>query len=326
MARRDRALALTTTLVAVSALGTPTPAAAEVCPRVLSSTIETTVLHAGDGTRQTLVLEQPAPPGGTLVVLSGGNVGYRASSDQGVRFAEGQRRLVLPVRFTGGTGGAYTWRDMTASTDCSRVPTTPVTVRPLDPAVLAVQSVVFRARVALPGTTVVARITLTAPARPTGTSLALYGGGSGSERAIDHEPIATVPAGALSVDLPVRTRDVLVDPRPDLVSAQLSSDWASGDVLVLPRGLYVSATFPAGRTSSRQRVGLGRRAPAGGAVVQLRDTRSDLSYPSSVTVPEGAYTATFVVRTPTPRGTGSVTATWAGQSTTRQITFEQAAR
>ena len=322
---------LPTVLVIVlgtTAVLTPPPAhateAGGLCRRVVSSSFATSVLSAGDGTTQTVVLDRPAPPGGVFVDLVGGNVGYRESARNGLRFPEGRQRWTFPVRFTGRTSQyTDTYRDMTATTACSSVNSGPVTVRPIDPAVLDVESVTFLPRVAPADSRILARVRLTAPARPTGTTVRLYGGRSYGGGYILRPLIATVPAGARSVDLPIRTlANPTNEPQGDVMRAYLTSNSMQGVVYVLPSDLYVSGDLQVGQTTQRARVSLGRPAPAGGAHVVLSDTRADIDYPRSVTVPAGAHTVTFPVATPRPEGTGSVTATWDGETTTSTIHFD----
>lgn len=82
------------------------------------------------------------------------------------------------------------------------------------------------------------------------------------------------------------------------------------------------ATFAGGCKTSTGKVTLTSPAPAGGAVVTLRDTNPAASMPASVTVPAGATTAKFTITgaTVTANQTGTVTASYGGVSKSTPLT------
>jgi hypothetical protein len=78
----------------------------------------------------------------------------------------------------------------------------------------------------------------------------------------------------------------------------------------------IPTTIIGGCSTSTGKVTLNGKAPAGGAVVQLTNANAAARVPSSVTVPAGALTATFVI-TSTAQSverTGAVSASYGGAS------------
>jgi hypothetical protein len=82
------------------------------------------------------------------------------------------------------------------------------------------------------------------------------------------------------------------------------------------------ATFPGGCGQSIGKVTLTGKAPAGGVAVALSDTNPVASVPTSVMVPDGTTSATFVITAPavTSNHTGAVTATLDGLSKSKTLT------
>lgn len=327
VSRTGTAVAVTVTLGLAGVVAPAAPAiaaGATSCSGVLSSTVTPSTLVDGDGARQTIVLTRPAPPGGLFVDLRGSNDYYSRFSGGGVRLEAGATRITIPVRFSG-SSRTIVVDDLTASVgSCGpTVGTNRVTVRPLDPDVLAVRDVVFDRRQAITGETVRATVRLTGPARPTGTTVRLYGGPYGGNGLSGGPLSPTVPAGQSSVSFPVRV--VAVAPGTAGLSAQTGTSSGGGDLLAFPDVLALNAGLDYYGPVSRVLLGLGTVAPAGGARVTLSSTRSGITVPASVTVPAGSrgvyVPVTVADSVDRAYGGGHLVAAWQGQRVRAQIYF-----
>ncbi len=138
----------------------------------------------------------------------------------------------------------------------------------------------------------------------------------------------TVPAGATSANFTVATSavssstNVTITASAGSVSrtATLTVNPASTSVTL--QSLTISPTSVWGGSSATGTVRLSGPAPAGGVVVQLRSNSSRASVPSSVTVPAGATSANFTIRTKSAFSvtTVTITATYNGVSRSAQLT------
>jgi len=311
--------ALVAALSAVLLVLTAAPAQARpasTCNSVRSTSISPSVLRGGDGATQTVTLDHPALATDDFITLrNGGDYAYGRTE---IKVPVGQRSVSFPIRFDA-PNRIVVYRLIEAY-GCVGLPqqTNAVTVRPLDPAKLAVQSVNLP-RDAINGQTVTATLHLTAPARPTGTTARIidYGG-------LDlHGRFNwTVPAGQTSVSYPVRVIGV---ERPGSLAlvADLGTSTGVGWMFVVPDHLAVTPQVGVSG-SSRFIVGLGARAPAGGARVAVTVHHPDVHAPAYVTVPQGQVGASFpltVDEYPNPRD-GTITVSRGGATDTEPFTFE----
>lgn len=294
---------------------------ADGCPAlVTSSTVSPSTLYDGDRALQTITLDRPAPAGGQFVDLSGTNYGYTWSTRLDARVPEGRRSVTVPVRFTGApTTLVVDDLDVGAGCDAGYVDVNDVTVLPLDPARLAVAQVTLDRQTAVAGDSLRAVVRLSAPARPGGTSVRVSSGSLYDAGLVGWPRVVTVPGGQTTVGFPLSVSDVLpAATRPGL-SASNGTSSASTRVLVVPDTLAVSRTLRPDRPVTQLLLSLGRRAPAGGAVVRIGTTIRGLRVPATVTVPAGAYSVRFPVTRTRTDTTGLLTATWAGQTYRGQL-------
>ncbi|MCS7209999.1 MAG: S8 family serine peptidase [Fimbriimonadales bacterium] len=170
-------------------------------------------------------------------------------------------------------------------------------------------------------------VTLTAPA-PTGGFVVNL---SSSNTNVATVPSSvTVPAGATSATFTVSTRavssttNVTITASAGGVSRQATLTVNPASSSVTLQSLTISPTSVMGGRSATGTVTLSGPAPAGGVVVQLVSSNpSRASVPSSVTVPAGATSATFTIRTTSVFGnvTGvTITATYNGVSRSAVLT------
>ncbi len=171
-------------------------------------------------------------------------------------------------------------------------------------------------------------VTLTAPAPSGGFVVNL----SSSNTNVATVPnTVTVPAGATSATFTVSTRavtsttSVTITASANGVSrtATLTVNPSSSSVTL--QSLTISPTSVWGGSTATGTVTLSGPAPAGGVVVSLRSSNSTrASVPSSITIPAGATSANFTIRT-TSRffsiTTVTITATYNGVSRSAQLTI-----
>ncbi len=171
------------------------------------------------------------------------------------------------------------------------------------------------------GVASVGRVTLNGPAGPEGAVVALVS----SSPKVTVPASVTVPAGASSATFTATTATV-----PSNISATVRATFngviKTGTLVVQapkPSVLTYNPTIITGGKSGVGKITLNGRAPVGGYEVQLTSNNDIFTIPSTVTVPEGATSATFpvsalVVDTNTVVTT---TATANGTTVTRSVTI-----
>jgi hypothetical protein len=140
----------------------------------------------------------------------------------------------------------------------------------------------------------------------------------------------TVPAGATSANFTVTTATVSAS-TSSTISAAFGGATRTATLTVNPStssspaalsAVSVNPTSVTGGSSSQGRVTLTAAAPSGGLVVSLADNSSAATTPASVTVAQGATSATFTITT-TSVGTSTpvtITASAAGVARTATLT------
>ena len=176
------------------------------------------------------------------------------------------------------------------------------------------------------GTSSTGTVTLTAAAPSGGFVVNL----SSSHPSVASVPSSvTVPAGATSANFTVSTSTVSSSTNVTITAsaggvartATLTVNPASTSVTL--QSLTISPTSVWGGSTATGTVRLSGPAPAGGAVVQLRSSSARASVPSSVTIPAGATSANFTIRTTSAFSitTVTITATYNGVSRSAQLTI-----
>lgn len=169
------------------------------------------------------------------------------------------------------------------------------------------------------GRTVTGTVTLTGPAVGSGSTVTLSD--NGPELTVPAS--VTVPAGQSSATFSVFTAQVSANVTRT-ITATLDAIVKTKNVLIVPYILTNFTMSPSGVISGNSATGtvtLNTFAPTAGKVVTLSDNSAALITPSSVTVPNGAASATFSVGTTVTSVpiTRSVTATLNGVSMTRNL-------
>ncbi|MGQ9656752.1 MAG: S8 family peptidase [Fimbriimonadales bacterium] len=176
------------------------------------------------------------------------------------------------------------------------------------------------------GNRVVGTVTLTAPAPEGGYLVQLRS--NATTRLVLLPSNVIVPAGQRTANFEVLTRRVS---RSVTVTFTASAEGISrqATLTILPeqaaelQSLTVSPTSVLGGNSATGTVRLSAPAPAGGVVVQLRSSSGRAQVPSTVTIPAGATSANFTIRTNSGGfiTTATITATYNGVSRSAQLTI-----
>jgi hypothetical protein len=249
-----------------------------VRPPLVSLTLQPSVVTGGVTVTAIVVLDRPAPPGATM----------RIYGDRGIRVPEGQTRVTfdLPTFPVQTPREGRIWVTYEGLTLNATLTILPVGLREIR---LAPDRVIG-------GRTAMGTVTLTEPAPAGGLEVALTSD-SPAARVPPCVRIAPNETTATFSVLTSRTRAAT----PVAVAARFAGVVRWATLTVLP-ALPVSVTLQPGRvTGGVAAVGtvtLRDPAPAGGAVVTLTSSAAaSAAVPATVTVPAGATSATFAVRT-----------------------------
>jgi hypothetical protein len=179
-----------------------------------------------------------------------------------------------------------------------------------------VSSVVFNLDGVKQGQSATGTVTLQSAAPAGGTLVTLINGNS--EALVCPAPV-TVPAGQTRVTFTVTGRPVGSSTTVK-VEGTPSFNEKSDTIIVYPSGLEAVSVpdFVLG-SIGQGTVTLSSAAPAGGAVVSLSANSAKLSVPATVTVPEGATTASFSVGGTGAVQNATVRATYQGISLTDSV-------
>jgi thermitase len=169
-------------------------------------------------------------------------------------------------------------------------------------------------------------VTLTAPAPEDGYLVQL--GSNATARLTLMPSHVIVPAGQRTASFEIITRRVN---QSTTLTVRASAEGVSrqATLTILPeqaielQSLTISPTSVLGGSSATGTITLSAPAPAGGIVVQLRSNSNRAQVPSTVTIPAGATSANFTIRT-TAGGlvtTATITATYNGVSRSAQLTI-----
>ena len=167
-----------------------------------------------------------------------------------------------------------------------------------------------------------ATVALSDPAPPGGVVVTL----TSSDTSVATVPAtATIAEGQTSRTVTVATKVVTTTTTVDISATYDGVTRTKTLTVVAPalKSLALSpSSFAGGCGQAVGRVTLTAKAPSGGLVVSLTDTNPVAVVPASVTVPEGALSATFTITAPavSSKQTGTVTATLDGISKSKTLT------
>lgn len=270
----------------------------------------------GQNSTGQVTLTAGAPSGGANVALSRGsstvfNVPSSVTVPSGATSATFNITTTVPASQTTGTLTA-TYAGVTR--------TTAITVNPPPAALSAVSA---SPNPVIGGQASTGQVTLTAAAPTGGAVVVLTRVGS----AFDIPGSVTVPAGATSATFPISTTPPATTTTGTITASYNGVDRSTSfTVNPVPAALASLGTNPGtvtGGDPSTGLVTLTTGAPPGGATIALSRTGSTaFTVPASVTVPQGATTATFNIPTtpPASQSTGTISATYAGVTRTATLT------
>lgn len=294
----NSALAAITVTVPSSSTEPPPPSE----PAVLSVAVSPDTVTAGEASIGTVVLDGPAPPGGTAVSLVSNRTAV-ATVPPSATVPEGETTTTFTV--TSHPVASPDWAAISANAGG----VTQTTVLWVLPAGVTIDSLTLNPTLVASGETSEGTVKLTGPAPDGGASVALSS--SNTERATV-PPSVTVPAGATTATFTV-TAGTVASNVSVTISAAYGGVTRSASLTVAPpppgegqlASLTISPDQVVGGESSQGTVTLGAAA---GSDTQVTLTSTDVSVatvPSSVTVPAGATSATFTITTlPNNTGTG----------------------
>jgi LmbE family N-acetylglucosaminyl deacetylase len=288
--------------------GATQTASLTVLPAAVSSlSVSPASITGGNAATGTVTLSGPAPAGGAQVALSSGHPA--AAVPASVTISAGATSASFNVT----TSPVATAAPVTLSASyAGSTRTASLTVVPPGVAALSLGAASVTGGSPTTGT-----VTLDGPAPAGGAQVAL----SSNNAAAAVPASVTIPAGATSASFNVTTSAVATS-TPATISASYGGRTQTVTLTVLPAvlsSLTLNPTSVVGSPllgNSTGTVTLDGPAPAGGAVVLLSDDSSAASVPSTVTIPAGATSATFTVRTGIVllSTTARITATYRGAS------------
>lgn len=269
----------------------------------------------------TVTLRIAAPSGGAVVSLSSANTSL-VTVPPSVTVPAGQTSATFtantaPVTSTTGVVISASYDGVTVSTTLFLVVSRAVASVTLDPSTVT------------GGVSSTGTVTLRNTAPSGGAVVALAS--SNSVLAVVPSSV-TVVAGQISATFPVNTASVTAT-QTVVISATYEDVTESATLTINPAAstatlsaVSLDPTSVVGGNASTGTVTLSAAAPGGGFAVSLSDNSTAASTPSSVTVPEGATTATFTVTTVAVTTTtlATVTATAGGTSRTADLTITAA--
>lgn len=236
---------------------------------------------SGQTSQGTVTTAAPAPAGGTVVMLSSSNAA--ASVPTSVTVLQGATTALFTA--TAGVVTSTTTVVLTASGGGVNISTN-LSVNPIVPTSLSVNPTSI-----LSGQTTQGTVTIAAPAPAGGMAIAL----SSSNAAVSVPASVTVAQGATSATF-TATAGTVASITTAVLTASSSGTNVSASVTVnpiVPTSLSLSPTSVQGGQTTQGTVTISSPAPTGGITIALLSSNSAASVPASVTVPQGATTASF---------------------------------
>lgn len=315
---------LRSVLVAVGVVGVlAVPAVAqEPWPKLESSTVSPSTIESGRAAVQTITIDRPAPKGGIVVSSKGSSLYNSWRCCRSLRIPEGQRSISFPIReaTTSATPVTYT-HGVQVSGNGLKGGQAPLTVIPPDPAVQRVVAI-HGPRAMLDGTSADVKVELLAPA-PADDLVLSWWPNTTYGPTVSGSVWVRIPAGQ-KVGSESRSATLWGSDSPAVVtpSASLGASTVYWTTVLVPRKFAVGSTYVRPGEPALVGVGIGEAPNPDGTTVRLSTDVPGLELPATVTIPAGDPGASFEVKatsTPPDGTTGTITATWNGQSVTGQI-------
>ena len=272
------------TATSTNGSGATASATLTVGPAILLSGIPASVVGGNAVAGVRIRIGEAAPAGGMPVTLTSSNPAAAAPPTT-VIVPEG---AVDSPAFTITTTGIASAAPVVIS---ASVPNGSVTAAiTVNPAVL--QSVTLGAASLAGGSAPASRVYLSGQSPPSGTVVSLV---SSNPAVLSVPAEVTVPPGQASAVVPAASYSVSQS-TPVVVTATSGGVSRTAAVTVFPVELLsvtMAASIPSGTAGTANRVTLTGPAPAGGYVVALTSSATQLTVPLSITVPAGATSVLF---------------------------------
>jgi len=242
-------------------------------------------VSGGTASSGTVTLSQPAPSGG-LIVLLASNASC-ATVPASVTVASGAIQATFIIATTPVTGNTNATISAFAggSTATASLAVTPATISSLTLNSTIVQS----------GSSSIASVTLAQPSPVGGTVVKI----TSSDLAAKAPATVTVASGASTATFSVKTQGV-DNQKVVTITASLGDSDQSATLTILPASLVGISLNPVtviGGNSSTGLVALSGLAGPSGVSVSLSSSNADATVSSSVTIPSGQATGSFVITT-----------------------------
>ncbi|MCI0350777.1 MAG: DUF4082 domain-containing protein [Acidobacteriales bacterium] len=303
-------VAVTTNVNITATLNGVKTAVLTVNPYTVSNlALSPTTVGSGVSSTGTVTLNAAAPTGGMAVALASNNPA--ATVPASVTVAAGGTTATFAVTTTSVTSSTA----VTITATLNGAKTAVLTVNPA-----ALSTLTLKPTSVVGGNNSTGTVTLSGIA-PAGGAIVSLG---------DTNPAATVPAsvtipaGATTATFTVTTIGVAAN-TTGAISGTYAGVTRNANLTVTPAAISSLALSPAtvvGPASSTATVTLNGNAPVGGALVTLTDANAAATIPASVTVAEGARTATFTVTTVAVGAatTGNISGTYRGTTRSANLT------
>ncbi len=275
---------LTATLFAVSKTASLTLLNA----KMLSLTLSQSSVLGGSSTSivATVRLNGKAGPSGNVVTLSSSNTAA-ATMPATITIAPGAVSATVAVSHYQVTSASQ----VTLGATCNATTqSTTLTVNPY-----LVSSISLNPTTVIGGSSSTGTVTISQAAGPAGIGVSIASGNADAQV----PPTVVIPSGATSANFTVTT----VKPASNetvAIMASIGASQSSANLTISASSLSsvtIQGSIVGGNTPNPGTVTLTGPAPVGGLVVALQSSNSALSVQSSVTVPEGATSATFTMTT-----------------------------
>lgn len=282
-------------------------------PRVASLSLSASSVTGGASVTGTVMLDGPAPAGGAIVQLSDNSAATSVPATATIAAGATSATFnvatsVVAVPTSASISASYGGGTQSVS----------LTVLPSLP---SVSSLSVNLASVTGGASVTGTVMLSGPAPAGGAQVAL----SDNSGATSMPSTVTVPAGATSASFSIGTSAV-ADNTAVTLSASYGGATRTATLTVLHAVLTSLTVNPSSVVgllgSATGTLTLNGPAPAGGAVVTISDNSGACSVPGSVTIPAGATSATFTVRTSLVLITTTCTITGTYKGTSRSDTLQ----
>jgi hypothetical protein len=296
---------LTATLLGVS----KTTSVVVTAPGLVRLTLNPSSVVGGNAITATVDVGSPAPAGGLVVALSSNRTDVLAPA-----------MVIVPAGQTSVSVQVATRTVLSQVTALLTATLNGVSrTANLSLSAPALTSIVLNPSTIRGGEDTLLTVNLSSPAPAGGVTVTL----TSTNTAMVVPSIVIVPAGETTVKVTLSTRAVTVTESGQLTAtfAGISKSVQVSVLAPVMASLTVDPNAVVGGSTAMGTLELSSVAPAGGLTVSLTSSLSDVGVPSSVTVPAGSTSVTFVIQTTkvTDDVTAVITASLNGNTRTSQI-------